>query len=85
MRSFIQIYALAVCFAILMCFVVALGIGLYDTDLTRNQDDELNARLIENGGSIYLLPQLKIKYFARASYKKMYNMFYQYGYFNTKR
>lgn len=56
-------------------------IGLYDTDLTRNQDDELNARLIENGGSIYLLPHLKIKYFARASYTKMYDMFYQYGYF----
>jgi len=56
-------------------------IGLYDTDLTRNQDDELNARLVENGGSIYLLPHLKIKYFARASYKKMYDMFYQYGYF----
>ena len=30
MRSFISIYALAVCFATLMCFVVALGIFLYD-------------------------------------------------------
>jgi len=30
MRSLIQIYALAVCFAALMCFVVALGVGLYD-------------------------------------------------------
>lgn len=30
MRSLIQIYALAVCFATLMCFVVALGVGLYD-------------------------------------------------------
>ncbi|MBI1899782.1 MAG: hypothetical protein HYS13_01550 [Planctomycetia bacterium] len=30
MRSLIQIYALAVCFVTLMCFVVALGIGLYD-------------------------------------------------------
>ncbi len=30
MRSFIQIYALTVCFTTLMCFVVALGIGLYD-------------------------------------------------------
>lgn len=29
-RSAIQIYALAVCFAALMCFVVSLGIGLYD-------------------------------------------------------
>ena len=30
MRSLIQIYALAVCFATLMCLVVALGIGIYD-------------------------------------------------------
>ena len=29
-RSLVQLYALAVCFATLMCFVVALGIGLYD-------------------------------------------------------
>lgn len=30
MRSLIQIYALAVCFCALMCFVVALGVGAYD-------------------------------------------------------
>jgi hypothetical protein len=29
-RSTIQIYALCVCFFSLMCFVVALGVGLYD-------------------------------------------------------
>lgn len=30
MRSLIQIYALAVCFCALMCFVIALGVGAYD-------------------------------------------------------
>jgi hypothetical protein len=29
-RSFIQVYALVVCFCALMCFVVVLGIGIYD-------------------------------------------------------
>lgn len=29
-RSFIQAYALTVCFSALMCFVIALGLGLYD-------------------------------------------------------
>lgn len=29
-RSLIQVYALCVCFATLMCLVVALGVGLYD-------------------------------------------------------
>lgn len=54
-------------------------IGLYDNDLVRNQDDELNARLIKNGGKIYLLPDLVIDYFSRDSIKKTGKMFYQYG------
>ncbi len=29
-RSLVQLYAVGVCFATLMCFVVSLGIGLYD-------------------------------------------------------
>ena len=56
-------------------------IGLFDTDLTRNQDDEFNARLIQNGGRIFLIPSLKIKYFARDTFSKMFKMFYQYGLF----
>jgi len=56
-------------------------IGLFDTDLTRNQDDELNGRLIQSGGKIFLIPDLRIKYFARENFNKMFKMFYQYGYF----
>ncbi len=56
-------------------------IGLFDTDLIRNQDDEFNARLIKSGGKIYLIPQLKIKYYARDSFNKMNKMYYQYGLF----
>lgn len=56
-------------------------IGLFDEDLVRNQDDEFNARIIENGGSIYLIPDLQIKYYARPTIKKMAKMFFQYGYF----
>lgn len=56
-------------------------IGMFDEELTRNQDDEFNGRIINNGGKIYLLPYLKIKYFARDKVSKMANMFYQYGLF----
>ena len=56
-------------------------VGLYDEELTRNQDDELNARIIKNGGSIYLIPTLGIKYFARDKVSKVRKMFYQYGLF----
>jgi glycosyltransferase involved in cell wall biosynthesis len=54
-------------------------IGLFDEDLVRNQDDEFNARLIKNGGSIFLLPHIKIKYYCRGTFGKIANMFYQYG------
>ncbi len=56
-------------------------IGLFDEELVRNQDDELNARLKEHGGKIYLIPFVKINYYARDRLNKMMKMFYQYGYF----
>lgn len=54
-------------------------IGLYDTDMIRNQDDELNGRIIKSGGKIFLLPEVEIKYFARDKISKVRKMFYQYG------
>ena len=56
-------------------------VGLYDEELVRNQDDELNARIIKTGGNIYLIPQLVCEYYARDTAKKVYKMFYQYGVF----
>jgi GT2 family glycosyltransferase len=56
-------------------------IGYFDEELTRNQDDEFNGRLIKNGGKIFLLPFLTIDYYARDTIKKVWNMFYQYGLF----
>lgn len=54
-------------------------IGLYDEDLIRNQDDELNARLIQNGGKIILLPDLVVNYYSRDKINKLFVMFFQYG------
>jgi GT2 family glycosyltransferase len=54
-------------------------VGLYDEELIRNQDDELNARIIKNGGKIFLIPHLVVKYYARDTIKKTRKMFYQYG------
>lgn len=56
-------------------------IGLFDTDLIRNQDDEFNGRIIKNGGEIYLIPDVEIVYYARATVSTMMKMFYQYGLF----
>ncbi len=56
-------------------------IGLFDESLIRNQDDEFNARLIQNGGRIFLIPGIRITYFARETIGKTMIMFYQYGLF----
>ena len=63
------------------CFRKSLfeKVGLYDADMVRNQDDELNGRIIKKGGKIYLLPDIKIIYYARDSISKVRRMFYQYG------
>lgn len=63
------------------CFHKSLfeRIGKYDTELTRNEDDELNGRIIKNGGTIYLIPEIKTKYFSRDKISKIRRMFYQYG------
>ena len=54
-------------------------VGLYDNELIRNQDDELNGRIIKNGGKIYLIPSIVTKYYARDKIGKVKKMFYQYG------
>jgi glycosyltransferase involved in cell wall biosynthesis len=56
-------------------------IGLFDTDLVRTEDDEFNARLLKNGGKIFLIPSIKIKSFARSTLSKISKMFYQYALF----
>lgn len=43
-------------------------IGLYNHQLIRNQDIELNKRLKRNGGRIFLLPDLFSTYYARETF-----------------
>ena len=57
------------------------SIGLFDTDMVRNQDDEFNARLRKMGGKIILIPSIVIRYFARPTIRQLGTMFYQYAYF----
>jgi len=56
-------------------------IGLFDEELVRNQDDEFNLRLIRSGGKILLTPKVVCRYYARDTLKKLWRMYYQYGYF----
>jgi hypothetical protein len=56
-------------------------IGLYNEVLVRNQDDELNHRLIKLGGRILLVPEIMSFYTARETLGQLWVMYYQYGYF----
>lgn len=56
-------------------------IGLFDEEMVRNQDDEFNLRLLKGGGRILLVPNIVSYYYARDSLRKLWHMYYQYGYF----
>lgn len=61
-----------------------LRLGLYDEELVRNQDDELNLRLIRSGGTIYQSPKIRLKYFPRSSLKALFLQYMQYGYWKVR-
>ncbi|MCC6444216.1 MAG: glycosyltransferase family 2 protein [Armatimonadetes bacterium] len=59
-------------------------IGLFDEELVRDQDDEMNFRLIQSGGKIFLTPKIQASYFSRSSLKSLWSQYYQYGYWKVR-
>lgn len=57
--------------------------GYYDERLNRNQDIELNKRIINNGGQITLLPWIKAVYYAPNSLLRLSKKMYANGLWNT--
>ncbi len=58
-------------------------VGLFDEDMVRAQDSELNHRIIKSGGKIMLIPDIFSYYHARDSFSKLLRMYSQYGYFKV--
>jgi glycosyltransferase involved in cell wall biosynthesis len=56
-------------------------IGMFDEELVRHQDGEMNGRLIKDGRRILLLPDVTSHYYARGSLRQVARMYFQYGYF----
>jgi succinoglycan biosynthesis protein ExoA len=54
-------------------------IGLFDEEMVRNQDDELNYRLRAHGGKILLCPNIRSEYFNRATVGSLAKQYFQYG------
>src|SRR5207248_2739819 len=56
-------------------------VGLFDEELPRNQDDELNFRILRKGGRIFVVPEVQVEYRARGALSNLSKMYFQYGRF----
>lgn len=61
-----------------------LKYGLFDEELVRNQDDELNYRIRAGGGKILLIPEIRSTYFARTSFGAAFSQYFQYGFWKVR-
>jgi glycosyltransferase involved in cell wall biosynthesis len=58
-------------------------IGLFDESLHRNQDDELNLRLVRAGGRIWQCPRIVSWYQPRRGLSALFRQYLQYGYWKV--
>ncbi|HRG98389.1 MAG TPA: glycosyltransferase family 2 protein [Polyangiaceae bacterium] len=53
--------------------------GMYDPKAVTNEDAELNQRIIEGGGKVYLSKDIVVHYFPRGSFQALAKQYYKYG------
>jgi GT2 family glycosyltransferase len=59
-------------------------IGGFDEELVRNQDDELNFRVVQSGGRIRLDPSVRATYFCRSTLRALWRQYFEYGVFKVR-
>lgn len=59
-------------------------IGGFDEELTNNQDDELAYRLRKAGGTVFLEPGIRSRYFARPSVPRLWKQYFRYGLYKVR-
>lgn len=59
-------------------------IGGFDEELVRNQDDELNLRIIRAGGTVWQDPAIVSWYSPRSSLLALFKQYAQYGYWKVR-
>jgi succinoglycan biosynthesis protein ExoA len=60
-----------------------LRLGGFDETLVRNQDDELNLRIVRSGGRVWQSAAICSWYAPRASFRALFRQFHQYGYWKV--
>jgi succinoglycan biosynthesis protein ExoA len=58
-------------------------LGLFDESLVRNQDDELNLRIVRAGGRIWQSPRIVSWYHLRESLRGLCKQYFQYGFWKV--
>jgi glycosyltransferase involved in cell wall biosynthesis len=61
-----------------------LDLGLFDEQLVRNQDDELNLRLIRAGGKIWQESEIVSWYRPRTTLSALFRQYFQYGFWKVR-
>ena len=60
-----------------------IAIGLFDESLVRNQDDELNLRIVRSGGKLWQSPNIRSWYQPRNSLAALFRQYFQYGFWKV--
>lgn len=55
-------------------------VGTFDVAQVRNQDDELNFRITQAGGKIYVSPRIGYRYYVRERPRQLFRQYYQYAF-----
>lgn len=58
--------------------------GLLDEEMVRDQDDELNVRLLARGEKLWFDPRIRVTYYSRSSYRHLWKQYYQYGFWKVR-
>lgn len=60
-----------------------IRLGGFDESLVRNQDDELNLRIVRAGGVVWQSASIRSTYTPRGSFAALFRQFHQYGYWKV--
>ena len=55
-------------------------VGLFDTRLLRTEDDELNYRVAQAGGRMFVSPRVRYVYYVRDNIGKLFRQYFQYSF-----
>ncbi len=60
-----------------------IRLGLFDVEFVRNQDDELNLRIVRSGGLVWQSPSIISWYRPRRSLGHLFRQYFQYGFWKV--